>query len=165
MTNLNTRATPALEDHFWAKVDKSGECWLWTGAKQARGYGRIRDGRPGKVANPLAHRLSYELHYGTSVDGLDVDHICHNRSCVNPEHLRAVTHKVNLENRATANRNNQSSGIRGVHKARGVWKVSIRHDGDLLYFGCYQTKQEAEEVAIRERARLFTTIKPGGGTE
>lgn len=154
-----------LEDRFWSKVDKSGDCWEWTGAKQARGYGRIRDGRPGRTRNPLAHRLSYEMHYGMPTDGLDVDHICHNRSCVRPDHLRAVTHKINSENRAAANINNKSSGVRGVHKARNAWKVSIRHDGELLYFGCYQTKEEAEEVAIRERTRLFTAIEPGGGTE
>ena len=80
-----------LETRFWAKVNKSTSCWLWTGATSADGYGHIKvEGRTIK-----AHRISYEWAVGPIPDGLDIDHLCRVRNCVNPEHLEPVTRKVN----------------------------------------------------------------------
>ncbi|MGW1039894.1 HNH endonuclease signature motif containing protein [Streptomyces sp. NPDC002547] len=67
-------------------------CWLWTGAVSRGGYGVFR--HEGKAAN--AHRISY-LHYvGPVLEGLDLDHLCRVRRCVNPAHLEPVTRRVNL---------------------------------------------------------------------
>ena len=82
----------ALELRFWSKVDKSGDCWLWTAAKSHDGYGLFRYG--GK--NAYAHRVSYEWANGPVVPGLDLDHLCRVRSCVNPAHLEPVTRRINL---------------------------------------------------------------------
>lgn len=66
-------------------------CWEWQGARQ-RGYGRIRSG-----ANVLrVHRVTYEAMVGPIPDGLDLDHLCRNRSCCNPAHLEPVTRRENL---------------------------------------------------------------------
>lgn len=74
------------EQRFWAKVDKTGECWLWTASLTSHGYGQFYfDGRP--VA---AHRFSYELFSLPIPAGMDVDHTCRIRACVNPFHLRLV---------------------------------------------------------------------------
>lgn len=73
--------------HFTAKIDATGECWLWTGATQSRGYGSF--GIDGKTH--LAHRLAYRLFVGPIDDGLTVNHICGVKRCVNPAHLEAVT--------------------------------------------------------------------------
>lgn len=68
-------------------------CWLWTGATRG-GYGRIKmGGRKGEFAT--AHRLSFELHRGPIPNGLVLDHLCRNRSCVNPHHLEPVTAEEN----------------------------------------------------------------------
>jgi len=78
---------------FWSKVDKSKECWLWTGYKGSGGYGRF--GANKKVG--YAHRIAYELVKGPIPKGLELDHLCRNPACVNPSHLEPVTHKENME--------------------------------------------------------------------
>lgn len=86
------RRTTPLADRFWAKVDTSGDCWLWTGAKDGHGYGYI--GNPGGTR--LAHRVSWML-AGRSFDpALVLDHLCRTPSCVNPDHLEQVTQGVNV---------------------------------------------------------------------
>ncbi len=83
-------------DRFWSNVDRSGPnaCWLWTGALNGSGYGRLSvGGRQGSVAR--AHRFAYELLIGPIPDDLDLDHLCRVRHCVNPSHLEPVTRRVN----------------------------------------------------------------------
>jgi hypothetical protein len=72
-------------------TDRSGSCWLWTGGVQPNGYGRVR---VFGVAM-FAHRFAFELLKGPIPDGLQLDHLCRVRHCVNPEHLEPVTARVN----------------------------------------------------------------------
>lgn len=85
-------ATPALRDRLMAKVDRTGECWEWTGYRNPQGYGRLHIGADGPF---LAHRVSYTVHVGPIPDGLDLDHLCRNPSCANPAHLEPVTRREN----------------------------------------------------------------------
>jgi hypothetical protein len=80
-----------LSGRFWAKVDKTEGCWIWTAAKTMGGYGRFVIGR--KVH--YAHRVAYELARGSIADGLTIDHLCRNKACVNPGHLEPVTGSEN----------------------------------------------------------------------
>lgn len=66
-------------------------CWEWVGSRDEDGYGRQGVGS----SNRLAHRLSYLIFVGPIPDGLELDHLCRNRACVNPDHLEPVTHRVN----------------------------------------------------------------------
>lgn len=77
------------------QVEKTDACWLWIGAKQSGGYGRFKaeGGRAGKVV--LVHRWTYEHFVGPIPDGLTIDHLCRNTSCVNPAHMEPVTREVN----------------------------------------------------------------------
>ena len=81
-----------INDRFWAKVDKTDECWTWTGGTNGEGYGRFRVGN----RKAGAHRYSYELLIGPIPIGLQIDHLCRNRLCVNPEHLECVTPSINV---------------------------------------------------------------------
>jgi hypothetical protein len=98
------RTMRTTTERFWAKVDKSGDCWLWIGANSA-GYGRFNV--PGRVSPYGAHRLSYEMAYGPIPPGLDVCHTCDNPPCVNPAHLVVGTRRFNMQDAARKGRINR----------------------------------------------------------
>lgn len=79
-------------DRFWAKVEKTGTCWLWRGQVTDEGYGITSFG--GK--NHKAHRISWEMAKGPIPDGLTLDHLCRVRACVNPVHLEPVSASENI---------------------------------------------------------------------
>lgn len=83
--------TPAMVAEFYAKTDRSGECWVWTGMRFRTGlpYGRMR-------SNVLPHRFAYQHFVGPIPDGLLVCHHCDNPPCCNPAHLFLGTSKDNL---------------------------------------------------------------------
>lgn len=74
-------------------TEPNSGCWLWMGGLKPHGYGSFRN-ELGVVVP--AHRYSYELHKNVIPPGLELDHLCRNRCCVNPDHLEPVTSTVNV---------------------------------------------------------------------
>ena len=105
---------PERQTRFWPRVNKTPSCWIWAGAKTAAGYGHFWDGK----RTVYAHRFSYELAVGPIPGGLQIDHLCRNRACVNPAHLEPVTAKVNVR-RGTSMAVTQSRAMRRTHCKRG----------------------------------------------
>jgi hypothetical protein len=100
---LTGRMANDPELRFWAKVNKDGSqpsalrhrgvCWPWSGGVNSQGYGVFH---PVHGVSVLAHRHAYELLVGVIAEGLNIDHLCRERTCVNPSHLEPVTQRENL---------------------------------------------------------------------
>jgi hypothetical protein len=144
--------TPDKIALFWSRIDVTPACWLWTAATSA-GYGRMRiDGE-----SQLAHRVSYQIHNGSIPAGLEIDHICRVRLCVNPDHLQAVSSSQNSENQSVAN-TRTLSGLRGVHwyKTRNKWMAHASSRGKFHFGGYFDDLRDAEQAAKALRNRLHT---------
>jgi hypothetical protein len=73
-------------------IDNITNCWNWNQAKFKGGYGI---GFKAGIKSRLAHRIFYQLKYGLIPDDIELDHLCRNRACVNPDHLEPVTKTIN----------------------------------------------------------------------
>jgi hypothetical protein len=106
-------------------VDKDSGCWIWTANLNSGGYGQLSfKGRRAQSA----HRVMYEQLRGPIPEGLDLDHICRRRNCVNPDHLRPVTRAENI--RAGIKPRLDPNSVREIRRAHqaGVTGRAIARD-------------------------------------
>lgn len=115
-----------LPQRFWAKVRINAEtgCWEWVALVDHNGYGRFRVPAP---QSRFAHRVSYTALVGPVPEGLEIDHLCRVRHCVNPAHLEAVTRSVNVRRGVAA------EGARRLAAARTHCPRGHEYAGDNLY--------------------------------
>jgi len=138
---------------FWLKVDKGAAdgCWIWVASGSPKGYGLFSVG--GRLAP--AHRVSWVM-AGESLDsGKDLDHLCHTRNCVNPAHLRQVSHAANAANRSGPAATN-TSGMRGVswRADKQKWAAQVMFRQRKHHAGYFDTRDAAELAAISKRVEL-----------
>lgn len=99
------------------KMEYSGPCMIWPGTRTVGGYGRMRN-REGRLE--VAHRAIYKNVVGPIPDGLQLDHLCRNRLCVNPAHMEPVTNRINaLRGIGVGARNAQKTHCKNGHPLSG----------------------------------------------
>lgn len=140
---------------FEAKTTRLDDgCIQWTARTNAvSGYGQFWDG----TTTVYAHRWAYAKEHGPIPAGMDIDHTCWNRACVNVAHLRITTRKQNLENVGTL-RSDNTSGYRGVSwsKQARKWWAHINHHGKVIHVGLYADIHEANDAVVNARNTYFT---------
>ena len=143
-------ARPLL-DVFWEHVSVRGpvDCWPWLGVIN-RGYGymtgRWPDGAPHAFR---AHRIAYQALVGPIPDGLQLDHLCRNRSCCNPAHLEPVTGRTNVLRGDTVTARNAAK----THCARGHVFDAIDCDGARFCRVCHNVRKAREARDRRARKK------------
>jgi hypothetical protein len=128
-----------VEDRFWSKVDRTGECWVWTGYKDPTGYGKLH--RSGKSC--YAHRVSFELANGPVPPGCYVCHRCDNRGCVRPTHLFAGSPTDNAEDR-----DHKGRGLHGRPKPKKLSAEQVENMRKRYAAGGVSTLRLASEYGI-----------------
>ncbi len=96
-------------------IDASGDCWEWTGTTDTLGYGKVY----ARSVQRSVHRLVWETLVGPIPDGFQVDHLCRNTGCCNPDHLEPVTPKENVRRSMGANTNKNKTHCAHGHPFSG----------------------------------------------
>lgn len=146
-----------LEARWWLRVEKRADgCWQWVGAQWKLGYGKFTE--PGTQRRVGAHRWGYERFVGPIPDGLELDHLCRNPSCVNPSHLEPVTHLENVR-RGISGEVNGGRQRSKTHCPRGheytAANTYYRRDGNARNCracGALVTKRRKAEKRLRVAA-------------
>lgn len=150
LTPLKKKSFATIEAKFEMFVVRTDGCWEWSGTVNDSGYAMIAKNHK----YYRAHRISWELTHGPIPAGMVIDHMCHTRTCTNPNHLRVVTQAENNENRAGAN-SNSLIGIRNVSKHGTLYRVTLMKDRKTIRVGSYATLEEANRAAEEARRVNF----------
>lgn len=138
------------EEIIEERTERSGSCLVWLGSRNEYGYARPRI----EGVKVYAHRWAWEQEHGPIPAGMDVDHICHNRACVNTRHLRLASRAQNAANRRGANTESRT-GFRNVRKHGSGYQAYVHSQGEQHRSTVFPTIEEAAYAAEKLRAELF----------
>ena len=125
-------------------VIDENDCWVWQGAK-SHGYGTVGRNQTGSTN---VHKVMYILHYGKYSGDVQLDHLCRNRACCNPDHLELVTHLENMR--------------RGVSRCEKLTECHRGHpfvDGSYYVTGGRRVCKQCNTIRLREYRQLKSRSK------
>jgi hypothetical protein len=136
------------------RISSVDGCWEWLGRTTRDGYGRVdvgsrTDGTRGQAST---HRVAYEHYVGPIPEGFELDHLCRNRSCVNPAHLEVVTHVENMR-RSTVGDVARARQLAITHCPRGHEyagrNLYVNPQGGRHCRTCVSARQRAKRAAAK----------------
>lgn len=137
-----------------SRLDPVTGCWVWIGSKDKDGYGKVSARLPDGKKVYLAHRMTFIHFVGEIPDDKEIDHRCKNTSCINPEHLRLMTHRENVE-AGDYKKNHKNKGkthcLRG-HLLDGE-NVRVLRQGTSVMRSCKTCAKERSRRVRTEKAR------------
>lgn len=139
------------EARFWAKVQKTDTCWLWMACTGADGYGKFFLG--GK--RHRSHRVAYVTLVGPIPEGMQLDHLCRVRSCVNPDHLEPVTSAENTRRGLAGALNAEKSECPRGHE--------YSPENTYAYRGRRNCRTCAHDRGMKFREQRLSPREVGGG--
>lgn len=137
---MRCKPSPPATRLFWTRVRKTDTCWVWGGVIDDKGYGRF--------STRLAHRIAFEDRHGF-VD-LELDHLCRNTLCVNPDHLEPVTHAENMR---------RARGTNGHKDGRPVTQCKHGHPFDAVNTYIRPNGRRDCRTCTRNRQRKYQSGK------
>lgn len=148
-----------FEQQFWryTATGTGDECWLWTGNKDRKGYGRLSQMRDGIRTTTGAHRFSYQLHYGPIADDIEVCHRCDNPPCVNPVHLFAGTQTDNIQDMMQKDRRYQPDVTGAANGRAKLTDELVRHLRQLHEQGMSYSK--IAKLIDMDRQSVYRAVK------
>ena len=157
MATATSRITVAAT--FWARVDKTDTCWLWTGRTDRKGYGRVGYHSRGNVG---AHRVAWALTHGGELPAAWVLHRCDNPPCVNPAHLFLGDATANNRDRQQKGRTRGWAGLSGP--AHHAFTVSDAMAAQMRYMRAQRATQQriadAFGISRGHVARIVSGVLP-----
>lgn len=128
-----------------------GPCWMWMGSRSGNGYGQISiTGR----RTAFAHRAMYQCLVGPIEPGLEIDHLCRNRLCVNPLHLEPVTHSENIR------RAHRSARVDRCKRGHPLDGTRTRPGGGRYCRICVRDSKRSQRARIREMHPTYRNHAP-----
>ena len=141
-----TFAKVSVADRFWQSVSKTDTCWLWMGSKHQDGYGRFWNG----IRRVPSHRWAYEQVHGPIPNGLQIDHLCRVRHCVNPAHLEVVTGQQNFRRGSHPNvRLHHAGHCKHGHPFTKA-NTYIKKNGTRFCRACNRNRQAKYRLAMKQ---------------
>lgn len=138
--------SPAKKPKKKVRMIDLNDCWLYLGGP--RSYGPSTVEGYGMYNRTMAHRASYEIYKGPIPEGLEIDHLCRNRRCINPDHLEPVTRKENILRGESPTATNK----RKTHCPNGHLYDFIRPNGERECRSCHRVNYQRYYQKLSLRA-------------